>query len=148
MFKRIILDTTLLKSNASSTTTAFTWNDVSDVVPPSEETSFDTAENHRFVINGVEYVPNYALDGDTKFKIAYKVDNVDTIMLELIKSTGLANIKIRKDKDINIGESDEISFEFYELMNGKEFGTSIVKFGENLIARVTYENDEWKVEGI
>ena len=143
---RILFNTTLLKSDAQQSQTALTWNNIEGVLPPIDDQPL-TADAYRFVVNGIEYQPNDFLDGTTKFKCSYKLSGHDSIMLELIKETGLANIKVRTDDGLDLGNGDSLTFKFFVIMDGKELSKNcIVKFRENLIARVSYENDEWKVE--
>ena len=114
MKKRIIFDGVLKVSEANKSATAYTWNNVEGFVPPTPDTPM-SEDAHMFVLNGVDFKPNYFLNGDTKFKCAYKVDNVDTIMIELIKETGLTNIKLRFDKGLPLNENEE-TFMFYEVL--------------------------------
>lgn len=115
MARRIILDTNLNLSEVTTTeASAYWWKNVEGVQPPTPTTPMD-AEHHVFILNGVEYQCNYFLNGETKFKASYKVDGVDTIMLELIKDTGLANIKLRRDKGLDIQESN--TFLFFEILD-------------------------------
>ena len=112
--RRIILDTVLKLSEVTTTeASAYWWKNVEGVQPPTPDTPMD-AEHHVFILNGVEYQCNYFLNGETKYKASYKADGVDTIMLELIKDTGLANIKLRRDKGLDIQE--ENNFTFFEIL--------------------------------
>ena len=140
----------LLKSDATVSAIALTWNNIEGVIPPTEDQPLE-ASSYRFVVNGIEYLPNDFLDGITKYKCAYRLSGHDTIMLELIKSTGLANIKIRTDDGLDLGDGDSIPFLFYVIMpnpSDEQSKTSIVKFGENVIARVKYENSEFSIEEV
>lgn len=114
MNKRIIYDGILKVSEATKGATAYTWSNVEGFEPPTPDTPM-SEDAHMFVLNGVNFKPNYFLNGDTKFKCAYKVDNVDTIMIEFIKATGLTNIKLRIDKGLPLNETEE-TFMFYEVL--------------------------------
>lgn len=142
MPKRIIFDEMLMNASASVTSTTYTWNDVPGVQPPTGDTPM-TAEAHMFILNGVEYQPNYFLNGDTKFKCAYKVDNVDTIMLEYIKATGLSNIKLRTDKGLNLDETSQ-HLEFYEKLPGERQQIIINLAGDS--CSVIYEDGTFKIQ--
>ena len=141
---RIILDTSLNVADAATTSTSYTWNNVEGVMPPTPDTPLD-AEHHFFVLNGETYQCNYFLDGDTKFKAAYKVDNTDTIMLELIKDTGLANIKLRRDKGLNLNDSIN-TLVFYNTMEVIPFVKKIIINVEGNSATVIYENGSFTLE--
>ena len=124
MNKRIIYDGILKVSEATKGITAYTWSNVEGFEPPTPDTPM-SEDAHMFVLNGVEFKPNYFLNGDTKFKCAYKVDNVDTIMIELIKETGLTNIKLRFDKGLPLNETEE-TFMFYEILPDNSIKTFII----------------------
>ena len=142
MPRRIIFDKVLLNSEATQTSTALEWSNVSGVEPPTADTPM-TAEAHRFILNGVKFEPNYFLNGETKFKCAYRMNNTDTIMLELNKETGLANIKLRKDRDLPLGE-DSNYLVFYEIGNDKPVNILINLAGESCI--VVYKDGEFKIQ--
>ena len=142
MPRRIIFDKVLLNSEANETSTALEWTNVEGVEPPTSDTPM-TAEAHRFILNGVKFEPNYFLNGETKFKCSYRVNNTDTIMLELQKETGLANIKLRKDRDLPLGENSNHLI-FYEIGNDKPVNILINLSGESCI--VVYEDGEFKIQ--
>ena len=143
MAKRIIYDGVLKLSDASETTTAYTWSNVEGFAPPTPDTPM-SEEAHMFVLNGVQFKPNYFLDGDTKFKCAYKVDNVDTIMIELIKATGLTNIKLRKDKGLPLNDTEE-TFMFYEILPDNSARTFILSTnGQSCI--VEYKDEVFSIK--
>ena len=107
----------------------------------------ENPEDYVFILNGVEYQCNDFLKGTTKFKASYKTNGHDTIMLEYIIDTGLANIKIRTDDDFEVLDSN--SFEFKEFVPDTEKPkVAIVRFSEDIAGRVTFESGEWKVEGV
>lgn len=141
--ERIIFNGALNITDATTTTTAYTWNNVEGVAPPTPDTPMD-AEHHFFILNDITYQCNYFLDGDTKFKAAYKVDGADTIMLELIKSTGLANIKLRRDKGLNL--QDINSLVFYNTTEVKPFMKKYVINVKGDSVRVIYEDGNWSLE--
>ena len=142
MPRRIIFDKVLLNSEAKETTSALEWSNVEGVEPPTADTPM-TAEAHRFILNGVKFEPNYFLNGDTKFKCAYRVNNTDTIMLELNKETGLANIKLRKDRDLPLGEESNHLI-FYEIENDNPVNILINLAGESCM--VVYKDGEFKIQ--
>ena len=143
---RIIIDTTLLKSEAIISNTACTWENISGVLTPSETTS-ENPEDYVFVLNGVEYPCNYFLHGDTKFKASYKTNGHDTIMLEYIIATGLSNIKIRTDDEFEVLDSN--SFELRETIPDTSSNKSFVLYAdENNSAIAIFDGSEWTIEKV
>lgn len=141
--KRIIFNGALNVADATETSTAFTWNNVEGVQPPTPDTPLD-AEHHFFILNEETYQCNYFLDGDTKFKAAYKVDNVDTIMLELIKETGLANIKLRRDKGLTLRDINDLVF--YNTGEVKPIVKKYIINQEGNTCTVLYEDGTFSLE--
>lgn len=143
--ERIIINTTLLKSEAIISNTACTWENVEGVLPPSETTS-ENPEDYVFVLNGVEYQCNYFLHGDTKFKAAYKTSGHDTIMLEYIIASGLSNIKIRTDDEFEVLSSN--SFELIEKNVPEQEAPQyvLINLGGKAVAKVKYQNGEFTLE--
>lgn len=143
---RIIIDTTLLKSEAIISNTACTWENVSGVLPPSETTS-ENPEDYVFVLNGVEYPCNYFLHGDTKFKASYKTSGHDTIMLEYIIATGLSNIKIRTDDEFEVLDSN--TFELRENIPDKSGNKLFVLYADkNNSAIAKFDGSDWTIEKV
>lgn len=143
MSERIIFDEALNVADATTTSTAYEWKYVEGVQPPTTATPMD-AEHHFFILNGDTYQCNYFLNGDNKFKASYKVDGVDTIMLELIKSTGLANIKLRTDKGLPLQDINNIVF-----YNTGEVQPIMKKYIINVngdSVTVNYNNGNWSLE--
>lgn len=141
--ERVIFNGALNVADATTTSTSYTWNNVEGVQPPTPDTPLD-AEHHFFILNDETYPCNYFLDGDTKFKAAYKVDNVDTIMLELIKETGLANIKLRRDKGLTLRDINDLVF-----YNTGEVKPIVKKYIINVngdSVSVIYDNGNWSLE--
>lgn len=127
--ERIVYQGTLLKSEATVSNTACTWNNIEDVLPPSSSTS-ENPQDYKFILNGVEYQCNYFLHGDTKFKAAYKTDNHDTIMLEYIIATGLSTIKIRTDDEFEVLDSN--TFKFVENFDDVKNQKALVRFSKEI----------------
>lgn len=143
---RIIIDTTLLKSEATVTSSSCTWENVSGVLPPSEKTS-ENPEDYVFVLNGVEYPCNYYLHGDTKYKASYKTNGHDTIMLEYIIATGKANIKIRTDDVFEVLDSN--TFELRETIPDTSDNKLFVLYAdENNSAIATFDGSNWTIEKV
>ena len=143
MSKRIIFDEALNVADATTTSTAYEWKNVEGVHPPTPDTPMD-AEHHFFILNGNKYQCNYFLNGDTKFKASYKVDNSDTIMLELIKETGLANIKLRRDKDLPLEDINNLVF--YNIGEGNPIVKKYIINVNGDSATVIYEDGNWSLE--
>lgn len=143
MNKRIIYEGVLKVSEATKGTTAYTWSNVEGFEPPTPDTPM-SEEAHMFVLNGVQFKPNYFLNGDTKFKCAYKVDNMDTIMIEFIKATGLTNIKLRTDKGLPLNDNEE-TFMFYEILPDNSFKKFIINQEGNKCT-VLYNNGTFSLE--
>lgn len=126
--ERIVYQGILLKSEATVSATACTWNNIEGVLTPSPSTS-ENPQDYKFILNGVEYQCNYFLHGDTKFKASYKTDNHDTIMLEYIIATGLSTIKIRTDDEFEVLDSN--TFKFIENFDDVKNQKAIVRFSKD-----------------
>lgn len=108
---KTILDI-LLPNNITSDTqqkTTFTTppGTLSYIHPLSE-----VAEEHIIVFNGVNYVCNFVEDGKTKISVAYKVNNLDVIRIQMNRSDGSVDIIFRKNEGIDFKVGDPIKLIF------------------------------------
>lgn len=72
----------------------------------------DKAEDHKIIFNGVEYVCNFLEDGKTKISVAYKVNGLDVIRIQMNRSDGSVDIIFRKNEGIEFKVGDPIKLIF------------------------------------
>ena len=72
----------------------------------------DVAEEHIIIFKGVEYICNFLEDGKTKISVAYKVNNLDVIRIQMNRVDGSVDIIFRKNEGIefNVGDSIKLVF--------------------------------------
>ena len=72
----------------------------------------DIAEEHKIIFKGIEYTCNFLEDGKTKISVAYKVNNLDVIRIQMNRSDGSVDIIFRKNEGIefNVGDPIELIF--------------------------------------
>ena len=144
MAREILFDKTLKVSEATDSASFYEWKNISGVKIPNPDDTL-TEDKFNFILNGIKFDINYFLDGDTKYKWAYRVDKFDTIMIELIKETGLANIKLRKDKDLPL-EAEDNKLVLYYVGNEAPMTCIINLVGSKCM--IVYENGDFKIQEV
>ena len=131
---KTILDI-LLPNNITSDTqqkTTFTTppGTLSYIHPLSE-----VAEEHIIVFNGVNYVCNFVEDGKTKISVAYKVNNLDVIRIQMNRSDGSVDIIFRKNEGIDFKVGDPIKLIF--TGNIEPLAKALIRFSKDKAYLVT-----------
>ena len=72
----------------------------------------DVAEEHIIIFKGVEYICNFLEDGKTKISVAYKVNNLDVIRIQMNRADGSVDIIFRKNEGIEFDVGDFIKLIF------------------------------------
>lgn len=72
----------------------------------------DKAEDHKIIFKGVEYQCNFLEDGKTKISVAYKVNNLDVIRIQMNRTDGSVDIIFRKNEGIEFNVGDPIQLIF------------------------------------
>lgn len=134
-----IMDDVLIEpSSVGTTKTIFDYPDgtITQINPPSEN-----ASDYTIILNGVEYVCDYFLNGDTKIKCAYRTSGHDTIYIEYHKNDGSVQVGIRHDEiTFNVGETIKLICKV-ETPDAPKIKTSLVRFNRNKAVYLTYDED-------
>lgn len=102
------------------------------------------ADDHKFTLNGVDYICNDLIDGTTKIKIAYRENNLDVIALEMFRTDGSVKITIRHTiLETHAGEPFALIY-LGEMPEKPKYNGVIVKLVKDKTALVTYDETAGK----
>ena len=102
------------------------------------------ADEHKFTLNGVDYICNDLIDGTTKIKVAYRENNLDVIALEMFRTDGSVKITIRHTVlESHAGDPFALIY-LGEMPEQPKYKGVIVKLVKDKTALVTYDDVEGK----
>lgn len=110
----------------------------------------NVAEDHKFTLNGVDYICNDLIDGTSKIKVAYRENNLDVIALEMFRNDGSVKITIRHTVlETHAGEPFALIY-LGEMPEQPKYKGVIVKLVKHKTALVTYDDveDRYKLEEV
>lgn len=121
----IVLPDNITSDTAQKTTFTTAPGTLSYEHPLSE-----IAEEHTIIFNGVDYVCNFVEDGKTKISVAYKVNNLDVIRIQMNRSDGSVDIIFRKNEGIDFKVGDPIKLIF--TGNTEPLAKALVRFSKDI----------------
>ena len=95
----------------------------------------EIASEHTIVFNGVDYVCNFIEDGKTKISVAYKVNNLDVIRIQMNRSDGSVDIIFRKNEGIDFKVGDPIKLIFTGIT--EPLAKALVRFSKDIAYMVS-----------